>query len=274
MANTRMIAATKQNFTQSTKTLGVSDFISAVDQGLFVGFGSSIGQDTGFPTPPAPSTGTGPATVSAGPSANLQALLAAIPIAMDGQVITADHHNSLRSALIGMANQLGMGLTSPTTAYTFAPAFLPVTGAPVTWSISATFSAVSTVATNPDGWLPVQLPSGQNIQSMTVTGKLTAPAPTTFQVTLFREPIAADGTGPAPLITLSLQGQSGVFSVSGSIVPGGAASASGLVAQLALVQDLKLIDTSNYKYFLRATVTGAGTATIAEIDAIQIIVGA
>jgi hypothetical protein len=193
---------------------------------------------------------------------------------MDGQVITSDHHNSLRAALLAIASQLGLGLTSPTTNFTFAPGILPIAGAPANWPVNAGNAAVSAAGANPDGWLPVQLPDGANIQSMTVTGKLTPPAPASFQVVLFRESVAPDPNSPAaPLISLALQSQSGVFSVSGSIVPGAASSASGLVAQLALVQDLKLIDNSSYKYFLRATVTGAGGATVAEIDAIQIAVG-
>src|SRR3954465_11690416 len=76
------------------------------------------------PTQTPPTTTTGPAAPT-GPSLNLQALLAAIPIAQDGQVITAEYHNSLRSALIALASELGLGLSSPTTTFSFAPAFLP-----------------------------------------------------------------------------------------------------------------------------------------------------
>jgi hypothetical protein len=277
MAVTRSVA-TKQ-ITSTQKALGIQELRQSVDKGLLGQLlggatGSSTGSTGGGSTTPPPSTATGQATVPTGPSANLQALLAAIPIAMDAQVITADHHNSLRSAVIAMANQLGLGLTSPTTAYSFAPSILELTGAPANWSVNTSFAAVSAAGANPDGWLPVQLPDGQNIQSMTVTGKLTTPAPTTFTVTLIRETIVTDANNPpAPLITLDLHTQSGTFNVSGSIVPAGAASASGLVAQLALVQDLKLIDTTNYKYFMRATVTGAQPATVAEIDTIQIVVG-
>ena len=238
------------------------------------GAGSSSGGATGSPasTPPTPTPST-PAAPS-GPSANLQALLAAIPIAQDGQVITSEYHNSLRSALIALASEMGLGLTSPTTTLSFAPAMLPV-GTSTPWPITSNFTAQSALAANPDGWMPIQLPDGQSIQSMNVTGKLTAsPAPTTFQVVLFRESVDPDAGGPAALLTIDLKSKTGSFTVSGTITASGsAATAAGAVAQLAAVQDLKTIDTSTYKYFLRATVAGAGTGTQVEIDAIQVVVG-
>ena len=255
----------------SNQTLEIADFQKFFDTGFLGGFTFDPGASA-TPTP-APAS-SGPAAASAGTSANLQALLAAIPIAMDGQVITAEYHNSLRAAIITMANQLGVGLTSPTTTFSFAPAFQPIAGA-ANWNVTSNFIAQGAVAGNPDGWLPVQLPHGQTIQKMTVTGKLTTPAPSSFTVTLLRE--AVDPTvdaNPTVLVTIALQGKSGPFSESAAVTVGSAPSNSAafLVQQVA-AQDLKLIDTENYKYFVRATVTGAGTAGQAEIDAVQVVVG-
>jgi len=261
------ITKTNINYQKTIDLVGQIYGIGGISTGGFTTGPSSA------PTPTPPTTTTGPAAPT-GPSLNLQALLAAIPIAQDGQVITSEYHNSLRAALIALAGQLGLGLSSATTTFTFAPAMLPIgNGAP--WPITANFTAQSTVGTNPDGWQPVQLPDGQSIQSMVVTGKLTAPAPTSFAVTLFRESVDPAAAGPAALLTLEMKTQTGAFTASGSITASGAATnAAGLVAQLAAVQDLKLIDTSSYKYFLRATVTGAGNGTQAEIDAIQVVMGA
>src|SRR5258706_12253427 len=78
------------NVPVSSLTLGGVSF----DPGFFGGFGF------GPPVPPAPAPTPAPAPAT-GPSVNLQALLASIPIAQDGQIITANHHNSLRAAGIG-----------------------------------------------------------------------------------------------------------------------------------------------------------------------------
>lgn len=281
MANTRFVS-TKAVVNPAAKSVSTGAVQNAISKG-FVGtiFNPGIifnpgGGTTGGSgtTPPPPTGGTTTPAAPSGPGANLLALLAAIPIAGDGQVISADYHNSLRSALIGLANQMGMGLTTPTTSYSFAPAFFPIGGTAWTVSANPNLIAASAAGANPDGWLPVHLPDGQTIQGMTVTGKLTTPAPTTFSVTLYREDVTAGGSGPTSLIAVTLQTQSGVFTQSGQITTGSAASSpAALLLQQATLQDLQLIDNSQYKYFLRATVTGAGGATVAEIDAIQILIG-
>ena len=272
---TRLTTTAKQI---SNQTLSISDISRVIDQGFIGGIIFDPGLVSATPGGTGTATGgasSGQATASAGTSANLQVLLAAIPVAVDGQVITAEHHNSLRAAIITLANQLGVGLTSPTTTYTYAPSLLPIAGAPANWSVTNNFIAQGAVASNPDGWLPVQLPQGQMIKQMTVTGKLTTPAPASFTVTLFREPVeSAAGTVPTALITIALQTKSGSFSESAAVTAGSApANSAAAVVQQITAQDLKLIDTENYKYFVRATVTGAGTAGQAEIDAVQIVVG-
>jgi hypothetical protein len=278
-ANLQVLKSSGTTQTGVSKTINLGDLQRVINVGVLGGFTTGPATTGGGATNPG-TTGpsqTGGASappVASGPSVNLQALLAAIPIAADGQVITSDYHNSLRQALIAMASEMGIGLTTDSVAFTYAPSMLPIAAA-VAWPISANFTALSAAATNPDGWLPVQLPDGKILQNMTVAGKLTVPAPTSFQVVLFREALGPDAPGPAALITVDLKSQTGGFTVSNGVTPpGAAASAAGLVAQLAAVQDLKTIDTNSYKYFLRATVTGAGAATVAEIDSIQIVVSA
>ena len=226
------------------------------------------------PATPAPTPSPTAATTAAGPSANLQALLAAIPIAIDGQVIAADHHNSLRAALITLAGEMGLGLTAPTTTFTFMPAFLQSAGNTPNWT-SADFVATSAAGTNPDGWLSVQLPDGQRIQSMTVSGKISSGTTAkSFKVMLLRQLTTGPGSDtPTMLITVALEASTGSFSVSGSVVAAAASprAAVSLITQAA-AEEQKLIDTSNYKYFVQATVTGAEKGTAYEIDAIQITV--
>ena len=243
------------------------------DPGFFGGFGFPPVPPAPPPAPaptPAPTSGPAPAT---GPSINLQALLASIPIALDGQIITADHHNSLRAAVIGIANQIGVGLQTATTAFTFAPTFIATGGAnnPPNWTIS-NFVASRPAAGNPDGWLPVQLPNGQRIQSMVVTGKRSGTAPSLFQVRLFRQLMTNTAADPPTLlISVSLETAGSPFQVSAGVVPGAAPTGSGLsLITAAAAEEQKLIDTSIYKYFVQAVMSGGGTDTVAEIDAIQI----
>ena len=126
---------------------------------------------------------------------------------------------------------------------------------------------------NPDGWLPVQLPDGERIQTLTVTGKRSGTAPTLFQVKLLRQLTTGPGSeAPTVLITVDLASQTGAFSVSGSVIAAAAPNSAASLANLAAAEDQKTIDTSTYKYFVQATVTGAVAATVNEIDAIQITV--
>lgn len=233
------------------------------------------------PTPPPPTLATTPtpsptpATTAAGPSANLQALLAAIPIAVDGQVIAADFHNALRAALITLAGEMGMGLTAPTTTFTFMPAFLQSGILQQNWTFDHFAATTAITNTNPDGWLPVQLPDGQRIQSMTVSGKrIGGTAPKNFQVKLLRQLTTGPGSeAPTVLITVALEASAGSFSVSGSVIAAAApASAAVSLITQAAAEEQKLIDTTNYKYFVQATATTVDSASSCEIDAIQITV--
>src|SRR5262249_12999864 len=141
-----------------------------------------------FPTP-------SPAGTSSPPSqtvpAALQALLLSIPVAEDGQVIRADHHNLLRAAVIALANQLGItGLGQPSIT-TFAPALLP-TNRETPWVLE------NGVAHKPDGaaegWMPVALLDDARISGMTVFGRRSGAIDTRFEVKLLRQSIADSTT--------------------------------------------------------------------------------
>jgi len=273
----RTKAAAKQTASTPQRNR-TQEILATIDQvGLLFGGGSTGNASTGnagtgttgsasTPAAPAPSTG---------PSVDVQTLLLAIPIASDGQVITAEYHNSLRAAIIGIANQMGVGLSDTGTTFTFAPTFLAIGTA--NWALETTaFTAQAGAAA--DGWLPVQLPDGQSIQSLTVNGKMTGGTPTSFQVILCREPVDPDDvakTGADNLITIDLsKTPAGSFTVSGAVAAGSGANALDAASKLLAAQAAKLIDNVNYKYFVRATLKpAAGVSMQAEIDAIQISVG-
>ena len=96
-----------------------------------------------------------------------------MPIANDGQVITAEYHNSLRAAILGLAERLGVGAISPTNVVTYAPMFLRRGGEPE-WLLNEGIATKPTVAAtakaNAGGWFPVQLPEGARIEGIIITG--------------------------------------------------------------------------------------------------------
>lgn len=238
---------------------------------LFPFFTNQSGFNTGIAIANTGSPASAPAPAT-GPSINLQALLASIPIAVDGQIIAADYHNSLRAAVIGIADQLGVGLQTGTTTYTFAPVFIPTGSTNPNWIIANFVASRPPTGGNADGWLPVQLPDGKRIQSMTVTGKRGGTTiPSVFHVQLLRQLItAAASDQPVSLITVSLESAPSQFQVSAGVVAATAATGSLSLITAAVAEELKLIDTSNYKYFVQAVLLQSTGSDPAEIDAIQI----
>src|SRR6266568_8430815 len=97
------------------------------------GSGSTFVPPSG-PIIPTPSGGDQTPAPGTGGSGNvdLQGLLAMIPVAEDGHVITSEHFNRLRDAIIVLAGQLGAGPVSQTFTLTFAPNFFQ-SGTDPTW---------------------------------------------------------------------------------------------------------------------------------------------
>src|SRR5262245_38116019 len=91
---------------------------------------------------------------------DLQSLVNAIPIAEDGRVITSLYHNSLRAALLAIADKLGADPASGTVTLTFAPSFFPSGGNESPWSLSEGVATKPPGASSTRGWFPLQLPEG------------------------------------------------------------------------------------------------------------------
>jgi hypothetical protein len=204
----------------------------------------------------------------------LQILLAAIPIANDGDVITSEYHNTLRSALLALAQAVGAGLASTATATTIAPVFvlpkLP-NDTHVGWDVSAT--GAKQPATNPNnspvfGWMPIQLPNGEALQGMTVYGNKRS-AVTDLTITLSRYSLKDTNQTPTPLITVSAKDGSGAIAASNVVTLPLVTSA------VSLLDDLKLIDNNTYKYLITASLTlpTGGDSPVVELTAIQVTCG-
>jgi hypothetical protein len=190
---------------------------------------------------------------------NLDTLIAAIPTAEDGHVISRDFHNSLRAALVAIASQLSAAPGQADASLTFAPNFLPITDAGVRapeWVLSVGIASKPGAAAK--GWFPVQLPDGGSIKSMMVTGQRSGTV-LSCQVRLVRQTIA-DATA-APMIIISLKNVAGQpFKATGEV--------SG--ASLPIIQDFQTVNNDKYQYFVVAELQGAATEAVVDLYAIQV----
>ncbi|SRR5260221_2002614 len=194
---------------------------------------------------------------------DLQALLNKIPTAGDGDIVTKQYHNSIRDTLAAIVTQLGIRPTSQTVTVGIAPMFLRSDPQVDTWN--QLFGSVSNPASSSalvDGWLPIQLPSGVNIQSMTVSGQRKGTVQV-FQVQLVRQRIS-DASLKA-LIPMSLENEANPFQKTAFV------QASG--SDLANLDDYKLVNNTTYKYLITARLAGltALPADVVRIDGLQVV---
>jgi hypothetical protein len=195
-------------------------------------------------SPPAPSTSI------------VQLLLSIIPIASPGHVITSEYHNSLRAALLAIAGTLGVapgGSAGPhDVTVTLAPIFSHAVFDP--WAIGMGVAAVPANQVNTQGWLPVELPDGALVKSMTVIGHKEGTM-STFSVVLERQETIG---GPfEELITANLVSSPQFYNVTKTF-QGDAG--------------LNQIDNKKFKYMISALVTrSAGVNDLVQIYAIQLV---
>ncbi len=194
-------------------------------------------------------------------SDNLQALISAIPTAEDGHVITREYHNTLRAALLLIADQLSGGPVGADGVLTLAPTFWAVVDAGVAspeWSLSIGIASKPQTGSSAKGWFPLHLPDGAQIKTMTITGQRSGTV-SSCQVRLARQTISVATT--VPLITVSLKNVSGQpFKVTADV--------SG--ASLAIIQDFRTVDNDKYQYFVVAELVNAAGDAVVDLYAIQI----
>jgi hypothetical protein len=201
------------------------------------------------------------------PSA-LASLLGDIPIADDGDVITADYHNSLRDALLALAAFLGQGAVAETQMVTVPPALIPYdverghnTGS---WLLQPTGAIAH--AGLLAGWLAVDLPDGVQLQQFSVVNSRRGDL--NLDATLSSVPLATPTSAPTVLAEVAVHGGNGtVRTDSAPIRPAGSTDPT-------LIASLGRIDNSTYRYFIEAKTKaedpkGAGNV-LATIYAFQI----
>ncbi len=198
----------------------------------------------------------------------LLALLAAIPIATDGRVITSEYHNTLRAAILALAGQLGVGLITPTVIETLIPIFLP-NGDAASWQIKDG-AATKPAGSEAIGWLPLAIPDGSRLQSLVVFGTRNG-TPARFEVRIVRQPVALDATSGGatitPLMAVDLKNSNPPFraETTNFLVSG-----LGTTATAAASEDYKTIDNATYKYLLFAEISNDANVT-AQVNAVQLI---
>lgn len=188
---------------------------------------------------------------------DLQILLATIPVAQNGHLITSEHFNRLRDAILALAQQLDSGTVSQTFTLTFAPNFFQISGED-SWSQSQGY-ANKPSGGNARGWFPLQLSNGSRIQSMTIIGRRNGNI-ASFQVQLLRQPI--DSTDAIPLIAVPLAQAPDPFQVTAVLQVAGAGPAA--------TEEYRMVDNNNYKYLVRAALTGADATSIVQLHSIQV----
>lgn len=231
------------------------------------------------PPPPVAAPPAAPPPVSV--AVDLRPLMASMPIANDGQVITAEYHNSLRAAILAIAERLGVGAVSPTNVLTFAPMFLKRAVDPGEWLLNDGLASKPVLATgakvSAGGWFAVQLPQGSRIEGMIVTGRRVGTMEQ-FNVSLVRQKIADTLQTGVPIISIALKDapdpfeQTGVVDFSGATVGTGAGGTAAAVSAAVLESDFRQVDNDNYKYIIRATLVNADPPpAVAQIHAIQVV---
>ncbi len=201
------------------------------------------------------------------PNTSLAALIGAIPVAIEGNLITSDYHNSLRAAVLALVESIGPGAIQRT--FTFAPTFVK-NGNLIEWRFTnGVASAPAKQQNKVSGFLAVQLSNGAAIKSMVIRGRKRGEVDG-LQAALARQSIA--GGTSTPLITIPMESEKtdeqGLFTATGELSSAMLEKFTVTVSGVIL-EDLRTVDNEQYKYFITADADNVGD--LVEIYSIQII---
>jgi hypothetical protein len=234
-------------------------YLGGYSGGYYGGVGGGAAPSAPAPAPAAPAAPAGP-TASA---SDLQVMMAAIPTAFDGQVITADHHNALREALIAMANRLGLGVISEEITITNAPRFIAMTGGSA-WDEDAGIVKKASATTGAlRGWMEFDLPDGARIKKMAVFASNDAAG--AMRVKLRRQKVTDSTT--ADLISIDITGTDAAHGVEGDV------TLPGLSLGAAAIEETRLVNNREFKYLLVAELDTGVAGKEAKITAVQVVCG-
>jgi hypothetical protein len=191
--------------------------------------------------------GGGSATAPQPASAQLEAFVAAIPFANDGDVITPDHHNSLRSAIARIASGLEDSQFARVETRSFSPVLHPEDANP--WDTALGEVKGRPGAASSTGWMPLALPDRTDIDTLTIRGRSPRLAvDESVTVTLFRRELATTTDTEIAVATLD----DGVRPDLNYLVTQ-APKTTGL--STATIADRRRVDTARFRYFAKATLS-------------------
>jgi hypothetical protein len=219
---------------------------------------------TPTPTPGAPASPT--ATAS-----DLQILIASIPIAQEGHVISSEYHNAIRNALVAIANRLGLGPVSEEITITKAPQFMPLAGQAEWEHLYGIVQKPPGVnAGNVQGWMQLELPDGARIKRMVVFASKDPAAPATpLRIALRRQRMVDTGTNPE-LIRIEVVGEEGLSrGIEGDVTLPGSGAGAGAI------EEFRIVNNREHRYLLTAELINIteNPQTVAVIAGIQIVCG-
>jgi hypothetical protein len=100
------------------------------------------------------------------PSLTSIELLAAIPLVSPGDIIAPDHHNTLRAAIAQLSNAADPAVSASVVTRSFTPTLWSSGAGDWTTRLGCSVPKGDTA----DGWMPLDLPNGMDIDTMTVRG--------------------------------------------------------------------------------------------------------
>jgi hypothetical protein len=203
------------------------------------------------------------AAAGAGTTPQLQAFLDAIPVANDGDVITPDHHNTLRTAIAQVARALDETQFARVVTQSYTPALLPVAGGGPAWRTAEGYAVGPASGNQAEGWLPLELANGTSIDALTLRGK--RPGAVSIWVAALRR---AELAGGSPIDVCTKEIQATTTSADGSFTVTIAPETAGLTATQAA--ERRLVDTTRYRYWFYTQFAGAAQASALEIRLVQV----
>jgi hypothetical protein len=198
---------------------------------------------------------------------DLRDLVQAIPIASPGDIIAPEHHNRMREALAEIARSLDRTQTAAVVTTSYAPILWPFyTNAPP-WNAFMCFTVPSDPSTS--GWMPLDLPDGMDIDTMTVRGDRGGSTYGEWRFGLYRFELTGFQWGGA-----------GWAQLGDKLLPPAADGApTSFVDTVALntagktptqAADLRRVDASKYRYAFYTGLLNASKPTSIQLQLVQV----
>lgn len=184
-----------------------------------------------------------------------------IPLARMGDIITSEHHNSLRRAIRAIARLFAPAQEK--LILTFSPNFLPVNqrkAQQFDWTVTFNKAIVPSELTvkgdNARGAMTLQIPDKTRIRTMVVRGKRETQKenPAEFSVILKRLTFDGTNTKPEDLININLENEKNTFSLTRGVTS----------------DDGSVIDNNKFQYYVEAYWENMKKSDRFEINSVQI----